>query len=85
MYNTSLFNAKSTSLRGGDFNVPRRMLQSNLLQTDEGVLLAVSELDAFIQGGGAVDQFLEAAVSVCNALPFVVSGKRFLSCDLGSR
>ena len=62
----------------GDIDVPERLLQSNHLQTDEGVRLALSELDAFIKGGGAMERFLDAAASVCNSLPFVISGKRFL-------
>ncbi|VDC07516.1 unnamed protein product [Peniophora sp. CBMAI 1063] len=57
----------------GDMDVPERLLQSNRLQTDEGVRLALSELGAFIKGGGAVERFLDAAVSVCNSLPFVIS------------
>ena len=77
MCNTSLLNAESIRIRG-DSNVPQRILQSCSLQSDEDVRLAVSELVAFVEGGGAMEDFLDIAVSVCNALSFVVSGKPFL-------
>ena len=77
MCNTSLLNAESIRIRG-DSNVPQRILQSCSLQSDEDVRLAVCELGVFVEGGGAVDQFLDAAVSVCNSLPYVISGKLFL-------
>ncbi|KZV73053.1 hypothetical protein PENSPDRAFT_325052 [Peniophora sp. CONT] len=81
MYNTSLFNAIPSGVRhDGYLNVPRRILESKNLQTDEGVLVAVSELDTFIRDGGAVDQFLNVAVSVCNALPFVISSVASHEC-----
>ena len=78
MCNTSLLNAESNCIRG-DLNVPQRILQScSRIQSDEDVRLAVCELGVFVEGGGAVDQFLDAAVSVCNSLPYVISGKLFL-------